>query len=318
MLNTSLPSPLKMSHPEEEKNNEAMRKASSISTGNNPAKPKALEFWEGLETVDRSDFRYNTIHRMSVGRRMLPKAPEAVARSHSLDRNSQEGLKNTASSLNSSFHDEPPVPVLQTGNSKARLDSESSVPSSPPPKILGPGISGKLAQAPDGCSLQSNGSSSAQPSQPSPPSSDSRGEVEGSSDNNSPPTSVIQGKPGNQTSCTSDPWDQPLRNNPAYDWLRGGGFKGSNSSNTISAHASVSKLDEESLLNQLRQQRLGDGHSGSDSKHSDTMSDQGNIPYDILLQDLTQAKRQLFDLRNLVRLFYRVFVFLFRAVESKR
>lgn len=67
----------------------------------------------------------------------------------------------------------------------------------------------------------------------------------------------------------------------------------------LSAHASVSKLDEESLLNQLRQQRLGDGHSGSDSKHSDTMSDQGNIPYDILLQDLTQAKRQLFDLRNL-------------------
>merc|ERR1719278_1219828 len=105
MLNTSLPSPLKMSHPEEEKNNEAMRKASSISTGNNPAKPKALEFWEGLETVDRSDFRYNTIHRMSVGRRMLPKAPEAVARSHSLDRNNQESLKNTGS-LNSSFSGE--------------------------------------------------------------------------------------------------------------------------------------------------------------------------------------------------------------------
>ena len=54
--------------------------------------------------------------------------------------------------------------------------------------------------------------------------SDSRGEVEGSSDNNSPPTSVIQGK----TNQTSDPWDQPLRNNPAYDWLRGGGFKGKN------------------------------------------------------------------------------------------
>ena len=47
--------------------------------------------------------------------------------------------------------------------------------------------------------------------------------------------------------------------------------------------------------------RLGDGHSGSDSKHSDTMSDQGNIPYDVLLQDLTQAKRQLLELHNLVR-----------------
>ena len=71
---------------------------------------------------------------------------------------------------------------------------------------------------PDGCSLKSqddnsgyNGSKmmydqkfsqpsqksspqSAKPSQPSPPSSsDTRGEVEGSSDNNSPPTSVIQG-----------------------------------------------------------------------------------------------------------------------------
>merc|ERR1712156_945977 len=36
-----------------------------------------------------------------------------------------------------------------------------------------------------------------------------------------------------------------------------------------------------------------------DSKHSDTMSDQGNIPYDVLLQDLTQAKRQLLELHNL-------------------
>ena len=37
---------------------------------------------------------------------------------------------------------------------------------------------------------------SAKPGQPSPPSSsDTRGEVEGSSDNNSPPTSVITGNP---------------------------------------------------------------------------------------------------------------------------
>ena len=45
--------------------------------------------------------RYNTIHRMSVGRRMLPKAPGAnteLARSHSLDRG--------AGSLNSSFSGE--------------------------------------------------------------------------------------------------------------------------------------------------------------------------------------------------------------------
>ena len=109
--------------------------------------------------------------------------------------------------------------------------------------------------------------------------------MEGSSDNNSPPTSVIQGK-SNQS---NDLWDQQ-RKNPAYDWLRGAFNNG--------------KVDEETLLSQLRQQRLGDGHSGSDSKHSDTMSDQGNnssnIPYDILLQDLTQAKRQLLELHNLV------------------
>ena len=270
LLNTSLPSPLKQPQPqipltEEEKNE------------NRKSKPKALEFWESLETeetVDRTDFRYNTIHRMSVGRRMLPKAPAETGRSHSLDRGS-ECIK-TSASLNSSFSGE-------NDPMKHRLDSESSVPSSPPPKTHpGPKLS-----APDGCSLQSHGSS-AQPSQPSPPSSDSRGEVEGSSDNNSPPTSVIQGK----TNQVSDPWDQPMRNNPAYDWLRGG-FK-------PTAVVNGGKLDEETLMKQLRQQRLGDGHSGSDSKHSDTMSDQGNIPYDILLQDLTQAKRQLLELHNLV------------------
>ena len=55
--------------------------------------------------------------------------------------------------------------------------------------------------------------------------------------------------------------------------------------------------------------RLGDGHSGSDSKHSDTMSDQGNIPYDVLLQDLTQAKRQLLELHNLVRQYIHTYNF---------
>ena len=65
---------------------------------------------------------------------------------------------------------------------------------------------------------------------------DSRGEVEGSSDNNSPPTSVIQGKSNNPQ---TDLWDQQ-RKNPAYDWLRGA-FNG--------------KVDEETLLTQLRQHR---------------------------------------------------------------
>eukprot|EP00093_Oithona_nana_P004197 04197.XXX_42446_46436_1 [CDS] Oithona nana genome sequencing. len=245
LLNTSLPSPVKreatLLDDNEDKNE------------NRKSKPKALEFWESMDQDNgrSSDFRYNTIHRMSVGRRMLPKAPE-VARSQSLDRTGELKSGSLDSSFSGGEHDSVKM-------QKPRMDSEN------------------------GCSLQSHGS--AQPSQPSPPSSDSRGEVEGSSDNNSPPTSVIQGK----TNQTSDPWDPPIRSNPTYDWLRSG-FKPNG------------KIDDETLLNQLRQQRLGDGHSGSDSKHSDTMSDQGNsnIPYDILLQDLTQAKRQLLELHNLV------------------
>ena len=38
-------------------------------------KPKAMEFWESMENIERNDFRYNTIHRMSMGRRLLPKPP---------------------------------------------------------------------------------------------------------------------------------------------------------------------------------------------------------------------------------------------------
>ena len=41
------------------------------------SKPKALEFWESMENIERNDFRYNTIHRMSMGRRLLPKPPDA-------------------------------------------------------------------------------------------------------------------------------------------------------------------------------------------------------------------------------------------------
>ena len=70
----------------------------------------------------------------------------------------------------------------------------------------------------------------------------------------------------------------------------------------------------------------GNSHGGS-SKHSDSMSDEvppphrlnkngrglsngiddsemdGHIPYEVLMNDLTQAKRQLVDLQNLVSLF---------------
>ncbi len=68
----------------------------------------------------------------------------------------------------------------------------------------------------------------------------------------------------------------------------------------------------------LRGLRVGDGKSnsaGGSSKHSDSMSDSGNnnsssnsnnkssVPYEILLKDLTQAKRQLLELHNLVSKF---------------
>lgn len=152
---------------------------------NRKSRPKALEFWETLETVDNNDFRYNTIHRMSMGRRMLPKPPPSESqgsphhsRSLSLDRSISNYRDDGKESLNSSFSEAE----------KIRKDSsdQGSVPPSPRPAV-------HKKIPPDGCSIQSGSSGGAVPGQPSPPSSsDTRGEVEGSSDNNSPPTSVIQ------------------------------------------------------------------------------------------------------------------------------
>ena len=93
------------------------------------SKPKALEFWETLANNEQPpsqppqvDFRYNTIHRMSTGRRQLPKPPpkEGVSgtsdesqasqhinhlRSQSLDRTmmdtSDSRIRTEGSSLNS-------------------------------------------------------------------------------------------------------------------------------------------------------------------------------------------------------------------------
>ena len=126
LLNTSLPAtPLKLDTTQEEDI------LSNDKQENRKSKPKALEFWESLETVDRADFRYNTIHRMSVGRRMLPKAPGSAnpsdhARSHSLDRG--------GGSLNSSFSGEHDA-VVAPRPSKHRMDSESSAPSLSPASL---------------------------------------------------------------------------------------------------------------------------------------------------------------------------------------
>ena len=81
----------------------------------NKNKPKALEFWESMENIERNDFRYNTIHRMSVGRRMLPKPPGGEgshSRSQSVDRDA-ENYRDAAEkmSLNSSFSGPSSLPI---------------------------------------------------------------------------------------------------------------------------------------------------------------------------------------------------------------
>ena len=107
--------------------------SSGDKSENRKSRPKALEFWETLETVDSNDFRYNTIHRMSMGRRMLPKPPPSEsqgpshhARSLSLDR-SVSNYHDGKESLNSSFSE----------TDKTRKDSsdQGSVPPSPRPGI---------------------------------------------------------------------------------------------------------------------------------------------------------------------------------------
>ena len=74
---------------ESDKTNEEAKQESKEDTmtcserqSRKPSKPKAFEFWETLANNDQPpsqpppvDFRYNTIHRMSTGRRQLPKPP---------------------------------------------------------------------------------------------------------------------------------------------------------------------------------------------------------------------------------------------------
>jgi hypothetical protein len=69
------------------------QEAEDIKAENRKSRPKALDFWESLnnatssisvgpvddddeeeeDSAPQDDFRYNTIHRMSMGRRMLPR-----------------------------------------------------------------------------------------------------------------------------------------------------------------------------------------------------------------------------------------------------
>ena len=323
----------------------------NIKIENRKSKPKALEFWESMaggvvdgpaatnggEDVDNNEneFKYNTIHRMSMGRRMLPKPPPGQ-RSQSLDRSGEIAMVQdkvdpdvASSALNNSFsgpsslpNDPPEEEDRKSPKTQRKSSGDSGSSSSPHPD--------------DESSL------SASIGQPSPPSSETRGEVEGSSDtNNSPPTSVIQGNVAN----------------PTFDWLRGtfeqqqkqaegaAGVKKEGSGDVVTKRWSMSKEflshheelnsdkfspkyasatqthqngyhsleDEVNLLRSLRVGGDGMNSGGASSKQtsdgSSTMSDENNsngsktngkVPYEVLIQDLTQAKRQLLELHNLV------------------
>jgi hypothetical protein len=221
-------------------------------------KPKAMEFWESMENIERTDFRYNTIHRMSMGRQLLPKPPgEPVhGRSQSVDR-SDSSNEAEKLSLNSSFSSPTSVPVSGEGSEGEQRLSPRLVP-----------LTHKIPA--DGASLQSQASGNSLPL-------DCRGEVEGSSTNNSPPTSVI-GQPGGQQDGEGGVWQLPREKNPAYDWVR----------------------------NAWDQKEEGRGRRkwGLPSPVTCPPGEEGKgekaVPYEVLLQDLSQAKRQLLELHNLV------------------
>ena len=90
-------------------------------------KPKALEFWESMENIERNDFRYNTIHRMSMGRRLLPKPPDTVthARSQSVDR-SESSNEAEKLSLNSSFSGPTSLPTLKSDHARTHMNPKGS------------------------------------------------------------------------------------------------------------------------------------------------------------------------------------------------
>ena len=230
-------------------------------------KPKALEFWESMENIERNDFRYNTIHRMSMGRRLLPKPPDTVthARSQSVDR-SESSNEAEKLSLNSSFSGPTSLPTQKS-------DGDSSAPQSPRSFHKIP---------PDGASLQSQNSGQEM-------SLDCRREAEGSSNNNSPPTSVIQG-------LSEDPaqnvWELAKSNtNPAYDWVRGSFDRSEDSGRRKWGLPSpVSGVGTEFNVSDELLKKMSASKDPKDKI----------IPYDVLLEDLSQAKRQLVELHNLV------------------
>lgn len=159
-----------------------------IKQENRKSKPKALEFWERMETVDNNsssqDLRYHTIHRMttstSSNRRMLPKVPDNhVQRSQSLDRHG-----NLSAPLPASNYDEENVEQLSIHSCSSGCSA--SLPRSTVQTRTGAPLA--MDEIPVTRPVL--------PSHPSPLSIDSRGEVEGSSDNNTSPSTSINGRGG--------------------------------------------------------------------------------------------------------------------------
>ena len=254
--------------------------AADPRTGAKTSKPKALEFWESMENIERNDFRYNTIHRMSMGRRLLPKPPDAAAagptRSQSVDRSEAAAAHETAAqlSLNSSFSGPTSLPATQKsdGDSSASGGSAGHSPRS-------------FHKIPaDGASLQSAGSEGAEVL-----GLDCRREAEGSSTHNSPPTSVIQGEQLDQAAV----WELggKANQNPAYDWIRGSFDRSSDTGRRKWGLPSpVTAIGQEFNISDDLLKKMSASKEPKDK----------NIPYDVLLEDLSQAKRQLLELHNLV------------------
>jgi hypothetical protein len=249
----------------------------NVKAGGN--KPKALEFWESMENIERNDFRYNTIHRMSVGRRQLPKPPGGGGsnsgggdphyhhqRSQSIDHSCGGGdnLGPGPSSLNSSF----------SGPSSLPLHSAPHSPRLPMKKM-----------PPDGASLQS-ADSNEEAEVVSTTASSRRGEVEGSSDKSSPPTSLVQGVAG---SAYHHQGDKAAAPNPAYEWVRGS--------------FDQSQRKKWGLPSPIFLQGGGgnSGAVGSAGGQEAVGEKAAAVPYTVLLQELMQAKKQLQELYHLVR-----------------
>jgi hypothetical protein len=251
----------------------------SSKSGN---KPKALEFWESMENIERNDFRYNTIHRMSVGRRQLPKPPGGGSgsndphhqRSQSIDHGcggDDKSMGPGPSSLNSSF----------SGPSSLPLHSAPHSPRLPMKKMPPDGASLQSADSNEEAEMMISSSSTA---------ASRRGEVEGSSDKSSPPTSLVQGVAGSayHNNHHMQVGGDKAAPNPAYEWVRGS-FD----------HGQRKKWGLPSPI------FLGGGGSGPSGggvgvNEPEVGAGEKAVPYTVLLQELMQAKKQLQELYQLV------------------